>query len=46
MPETKAEIFSFLSSRAVKGIGAKRQRRSFRASARQASMFWKMSRNG
>lgn len=23
MPETKAEIFSFLSSRAVKGIGAK-----------------------
>ena len=27
MPETKAEIFSFLSSRAVKGIGAKTAQR-------------------
>ena len=44
MPETTQEIFSYLSSRAVKGIGARLRRRSWNDLVRRASRYWRTSR--
>ena len=46
MPETTQEIFSYLSSRAVRASARRPPRRSWSGLVRRASMCWKTSRRG